>query len=226
MKRWILYRHTSPSGKVYIGITSQYNVKLRWCRGSSYKGCPYFYNAIIKYGWDNIRHEVLFSDLEECRAKELEIGLIRHYKNLGISYNITNGGDGILGVPCSEENKQKMRKARKGIVPWNAINASIKANKGKKRGPRNRDIVEKIRTARLSNGKKCTKEMVQANIERNLNRCHPVLQYDLYGNLIAEYRSVKYASEIMKVSRGSLLNCLSGRNNSKTCKGYIWKYKY
>ena len=68
--------------------------------------------------------------------------------------------------------------------------------------------------------------MVQANIERNINRCHPVLQYNLDGNLIAEYRSVKYASEIIKVSRGSLLNCLVGRNGSKTCKGYIWKYKY
>ena len=203
MKRWILYRHTSPLGKVYIGITSQNNVKIRWCRG-----CPYFFHAILKYGWDNIKHEVLFANLEEDRAKNLEKELIRHYKNLNISYNITDGGDGTLGVGCSEENKEKMRK---GIIPWYAINASVKANKGKKRGPRDRGIVEKVRASRLANGKRCTKEMIQANIERNL---------------IAEYRSVKYASEIMKVSRGSLLNCLAGRNGSKTCKGYIWKYKY
>ena len=225
-KKWILYRHTSPSGKVYIGITSQNNVKIRWCRGSSYKGCPYFFHAILKYGWDNIKHEVLFANLEEDRAKNLEKELIRHYKNLNISYNITDGGDGTLGVGCSEENKEKMRKLRKGIIPWYAINASVKANKGKKRGPRDRGIVEKVRASRLANGKRCTEEMIQANIERNLSRCHPVLQYDLNGNLIAEYRSVKYASEIMKVSRGSLLNCLAGRNGSKTCKGYIWKYKY
>ena len=225
-KKWILYRHTSPSGKVYVGITSQNNVKIRWCRGSSYKGCPYFFHAILKYGWDNIKHEVLFANLEEDRAKNLEKELIRHYKNLNISYNITDGGDGTLGVGCSEENKEKMRKSRKGIIPWYAINASVKANKGKKRGPRDRGIVEKVRASRLANGKRCTEEMIQANIERNLSRCHPVLQYDLNGNLIAEYRSVKYASEVMKVSRGSLLNCLAGRNGSKTCKGYIWKYKY
>ena len=225
-KKWTLYRHVSPSGKVYIGITSQGNVKIRWCRGSSYKGCPYFFHAILKYGWDNIKHEVLFTDLEENRAKDLEKELIRHYKNLNISYNITDGGEGTLGVPCSEERKTRMREQRKGIIPWKAIKASVIANKGKKRGPRDRAIVEKARAARLANGRKCTFEMIQANIERNINRCHPVLQYDLDGNLIAEYRSVKYAAEIIGVSRGSLINCLSERPYCKTCKGYIWKYKY
>lgn len=225
-KKWTLYRHVSPSGKVYIGITGNPNVKYRWCNGSSYKGCPYFYKAILKYGWFNIKHEVLFTNLTKERAEHLEIKLIRHYKGLGISYNITEGGEGTLGVPCSEERKTRMREQRKGIIPWKAIKASVIANKGKKRGPRDRAIVEKVRATRLANGKRCSKEMVQANIERNINRCHPVLQYNLDGNLIAEYRSVKYASEIMKVSRGSLLNCLVGRNGSKTCKGYIWKYKY
>ena len=225
MKKWIVYRHTSPSGKVYIGITSQRNVKIRWCRGSAYKGCPYFFRALTKYGWDTIKHEILFDNLEEDKAKNLEISMIKHYKNLRISYNITNGGDGKLGLKCSEYNKNKMSKERSGIIPWHAINASVAANKGKKRGPRDRELVEKIRASRIKNGKKCTKEMIQANIERNLNRCHPVLQYDLNGNLVAEYRSVKYASELMKVSRGSLISCLTGKNHSKTCKGYLWKYK-
>lgn len=85
MKRWILYRHTSPSGKVYVGITSK-SVNKRWNGDRGYKTCIYFYNAILKYGWDNIKHEILFTDLEEKRAKSLEIELIRHYKSLGISY--------------------------------------------------------------------------------------------------------------------------------------------
>lgn len=225
-KRWTLYRHTSPSNKIYIGITSNPNVKHRWCNGSSYKGCPYFYKAILKYGWFNIKHEVLFTDLTKERAEHLEIELIRHYKGLNISYNITGGGEGTLGMPCPEERKIRMREQRKGIIPWKAIKASVAANKGKKRGSRDRAIVEKVRATRLANGKKCTSEMIQANIDRNLNRCHPVLQYDLDGNLIAEYRSVKYAAKIIGASRGSLINCLSERPHCKTCKGYVWKYKY
>lgn len=221
---YTVYRHTSPSGKIYIGITKHLNVKIRWCNGSSYVGCPIFYKAILKYGWDNIKHEILFNNLTKERAEYLEKEFIRHYKALGISYNVTDGGEGGWGHKMSEENKQKLSRERKGIVPWKAINASLAANTGKKRGPRDRVIVEKIRQTRLKNGKKCTPEMIQANIERNLDKCHPVLQYDLNMNLIAEYRSIKYASEIMKCSRSGINECIQGKR--KTCKGYIWKNKY
>lgn len=61
---------------------------------------------------------------------------------------------------------------------------------------------------------------------KNLVRSNPVLQFDLQGNFIKEYRSVKFAAESMGGSRGSLLNCLNPlRTESKTFKGYIWKYK-
>lgn len=123
VKTWIVYKHVSPSNKVYVGITSQSNIKRRWFRGSGYNRCPIFMKAIL-------------------------------------------------------------------------------------------------------NGKKCTKEQIQANIERNLARSNPVLQFDLQGNFIKEYRSVKFAAESMGGSRGSLLNCLNPlRTESKTFKGYIWKYK-
>lgn len=83
----------------------------RWNGGRGYKTCIYFYNAILKYGWDNIKHEILFTDLEEKRAKSLEIELIRHYKSLGISYNMTNGGDGYLGYNPSKETRNKIRES-------------------------------------------------------------------------------------------------------------------
>lgn len=70
MKRWILYRHTSPSGKVYIGITSK-SVNKRWNGGRGYKTCIYFYNAILKYGWDNIKHELM-----KLRNSPLLVGVL------------------------------------------------------------------------------------------------------------------------------------------------------
>lgn len=36
----------------------------------------------------------------------MEIELIRHYKGLGISYNLTNGGDGTNGYHHTDEYKQ------------------------------------------------------------------------------------------------------------------------
>ena len=46
---WSVYRHTSPSGKVYVGITTQ-NPEARWQYGNGYKSCKLFCNTIIKYG--------------------------------------------------------------------------------------------------------------------------------------------------------------------------------
>lgn len=109
VNKWTVYRHISPSGKVYIGITSKENVNKRWRYGTGYSSCIIFQNTINKYGWNNITHEVLFTDLTEDRAKNLEKDLIRHYKNLNISLNITDGGNGTLGRVFSKETILKMK---------------------------------------------------------------------------------------------------------------------
>ena len=49
-RTWIVYEHISPSGKIYVGITSQ-RVKVRWQNGRGYIHCKVFYRSILKYGW-------------------------------------------------------------------------------------------------------------------------------------------------------------------------------
>ncbi len=70
-----VYKHTSPNGKVYIGITKQ-DVKQRWRDGNGYKTQPLFYRAIQKYGWDNITHEILFEGLDKSEAEQKETGIL------------------------------------------------------------------------------------------------------------------------------------------------------
>lgn len=121
MGSYSLYRHVSPSGKVYVGITHT-KPEYRWNHGKGYHGDKQrlISNAIKKYGWDNISHEVIFTGLEPEQAKRLEIFFIAVYKSLGISYNLTDGGDGALGnkyrlgKKWSEEDRRKMSEQRKG----------------------------------------------------------------------------------------------------------------
>lgn len=40
-KIWTVYRHISPSGKVYIGITSK-PIEKRWNKGKGYINCKSF----------------------------------------------------------------------------------------------------------------------------------------------------------------------------------------
>ena len=116
-----VYKHTSPSGKVYIGIT-KYKPEWRWNHGKGYHGGkqPAISHAIEKYGWDNIKHEILFTNLSYEKASKFEIHLIAFYKMLGISYNIAAGGGGafgnksMLGKHHSEESKRRMSEQRRG----------------------------------------------------------------------------------------------------------------
>lgn len=101
------------NGKVYIGQSS--SPENRWKgKGISYRGCHYFYNAIVKYGWDNFHHVVLSSNLTKDEVNRIESVLISYYVNLGISYNIAPVGFGIIGSR-SEEHKRKISKSLKGV---------------------------------------------------------------------------------------------------------------
>lgn len=75
-----VYLLTFPNNKVYVGITSQ-EEKNRWKDGNGYIDNEIMFNDILKYGWQNIKKNILYKDLlfEEAREKEKE--LIIHYKS-------------------------------------------------------------------------------------------------------------------------------------------------
>lgn len=112
-KDYTVYMHITPSNKVYIGITSV-DVERRWQGGRNYKTSPHFNSAIKKYGWKNIRHEILFTNLTKEQAEKKEIELISFYNstNPNKGYNIENGGNSTGKL--SEETKKKISMANKG----------------------------------------------------------------------------------------------------------------
>lgn len=101
MNNWSVYIHTTPNGKVYIGITSK-DPKARWNSGHGYRKCKRFWNAIVKYGWDNIKHDVWYDNLTKREAEDIERKLIAEYQstNPEFGYNILPGGDVTQGVPA------------------------------------------------------------------------------------------------------------------------------
>lgn len=88
-----IYKHTSPSGKHYIGQTV--NIKNRW-KPSAYKQCHKFYRAIEKYGWENITHEIICVCHTPHEANEKEMFYIQHYDSINNGYNILVGGGDVL----------------------------------------------------------------------------------------------------------------------------------
>ena len=52
----------------------------------------------------------------------------------------------------------------------------------------------------------------------------PIVQYDLSGNVVKEYKSASEAARVTGLGRGSICHCLNNRRESYA--GYIWKYKF
>ena len=77
-ERYFVYKHTSPEGKVYIGITRKLP-RERWAKGESYKENTDFHADIKKFGWDAFDHEILERGLDEQQALEAEDRFIRQF---------------------------------------------------------------------------------------------------------------------------------------------------
>ena len=86
-----IYKHTNlTNGKSYIGITNR-DPHIRWRNGLGYKDQPKFYNAIMKYGWDNFSHEIVATCHDRGTASEIEMALIKKHNSVENGYNVSSG---------------------------------------------------------------------------------------------------------------------------------------
>jgi hypothetical protein len=197
-----------PTGKKYIGKDSL--------------NCPHYFGSgteikqIIKAeGKSNLVKNILeYCDCRENLAKREEFWLQKFdVENNPMFMNRTNkafGNSGLteetklkiklssLGKPKSTEARNNMSKGRTGKT---RNQTKIRSDKGKPRGA-SPWVSENLKTR---------------NRESTLK---PVIQYDLEGNLIREYKSAQEAKNITNLK---IQNALTGI--TKTSGGYIWKYK-
>lgn len=104
---YTVYKHTSPSGKVYIGITSKRPEK-RWDNGRGYKHSPHLRAAIEKYGWDAFQHDILAEGLTKEAACAMEIRLIAEYNSTDRRYGYNADNGGTAPGRMSEDTRRKM----------------------------------------------------------------------------------------------------------------------
>ena len=200
---WCVYKHTSPSGGVYIGITSDYPL-ARWRNGRGYDCCEVMNKAIKKYGWENFTHEILFDNLTKEEACQKEIELIAFYKNQGHCYNLAERGTNGL---ASEETKKKMssNRQRKNAHGWRHIVSS----------ETKQTVAKKIKGIKRNSK---TKEKLSSTHSKK------VYQYNLDGELIQEWDSVYQASNILGLARSPITRCRLYQQ--KTYQNCLWLLDY
>lgn len=149
-----VYCLTSPNGRRYVGFTSQGSDR-RWRkhvtdaqRGSKLP----LHNAIRKYGPESFSRSLLERMTTEAGAKQAERLWIKELGTFGSAgYNLTLGGEGMLGhVPSAEtrarvgaarrnlsdELRAKFAETQRGKIPSLAARARMsEAQRGRKHSP-------------------------------------------------------------------------------------------
>lgn len=139
---YLVYKHTSPSGKSYIGYTSNYEQRCV-AHQRPHNMCRAFAAAIKKYGWDNFLHEVLYDNLTASEATRREKQSINEYGTMvPFGYNLTAGGDG--GKLC-ELSRARLSAALRGriVSDETKVRMSI-AHMGKHTGPKSDSHRQKL----------------------------------------------------------------------------------
>lgn len=98
----------------YIGIGSDTDGKYERANNKNHRN-QYWKHIVNKVGY---RVEILNDDISWEEACEEEIRLIKHYGRTNINegnlVNMTDGGEGTLGIVFTEEMRLKLRNSKKG----------------------------------------------------------------------------------------------------------------
>lgn len=115
MDTYIIYRHKTPNGKVYIGQTKK-TAHDRWKANGLGYTCHehgFFWKAIRKYGWENIRHEILVEGLSKEDADRFEKLFIALYQSDQREYGYNARSGGTSGYVYSEQSKRNISEGLK-----------------------------------------------------------------------------------------------------------------
>ena len=240
-----IYKITSPSKKIYIGQST--NIEQRWEDYNKMIRCKrqtILYNSLKKYGPKNHTFEII-EECDELQLLERETYQKNYYKVLDIP-SLCCRMDG-RGGRLSKETRQKMSDSKMGIariykydiIEYNYLGEFIK-------------IWENYCT--LNNYKDiktiCLKEsFIRINgslwrfkynedfprqleipkyFKDKFNKVYPIIQQDLNGGFIKEYKN---NTEVINLFLRSLGKIKSGasihaccNNKQRTAFGYKWKY--
>lgn len=153
-------------------------------------------NWIDKLKLEKLKPIIQIIDIVENNEEFWEQYYISLYKSWGFNLvNSTEGGKGIIGYKHTIFTKNVLKIANTGKI-------------------HSEEAKNKMKGRKLST---ITKNRIGKAFSKS------ILQYDLEGNLIKEWNSIREASRKLKISVSNICMCCKGQ--IKKSRGYVWKYK-
>lgn len=210
--KWIVYVHINKQNqKKYFGMTCRELSARSGYNGEKYKTSPCFYDAILKYGWDEFEHYILHDNLTEEEAETYEQYYIDIYDayNRAFGYNITRGGRGSKGrTYLSDKARESLKRTHTGNKY--ALGHTV-----------SKESREIMRQCKL--GRKLTKEHINKIVESRKKSfvCIPIYQYTLDGVFVKKWRSSQDVKAFGFLTC-KVVECCKGRRNKHG--GFAWSY--
>lgn len=213
----VIYKITSPTGRVYIGQTINFLKRM-----GDYKRCVRYgsgvmvVNSLRKHGVDNHKFEVV-EQVENGLLNEREIFWINelktYWKDSPLGMNMTRGGESGSG-PWKHDTER--------VKKWSE---KIKGKGNPFYGKKHTEEFKKNKSKEVSEyNKKNGVQVPEWGVEKGRNVIRrPVVCYDSNGIFLKEFVSVTQAADYLCVDHGSVtMVCLGERTHANR---YIFRYK-
>lgn len=235
----IIYKYTSPSGKVYIGQTrNEQSRRQRWFNEELPYAGPKINAARKKYGATNFRYNVIFEIKTEdeyilmttLNNKEKEY--IQIYDSITNGYNLSEGG---ITVVLTEDQKQRAGDShKKPILLYDIYGNFVREYKSSEEAARDLHIssgnisnVLKGRIKQINDYIFLPKvsddypKLIDTSNRKTYNRKR-IGKYSLNGELLEVYRSIAQAAKLNSIDRNWLAQFVKGKDNH-VFRNFIWK---
>lgn len=219
MNKFIVYKITSPSGKIYIGITSRdinHRISCHLYDAKHYNKFK-LHKAINKYSWNNMNIDILKSELSKDLAIKYEKYYIKKYNSYKNGYNNTLGGEGAFGhrrvdlEAMSQRTKNRFNKEGEKEKQSERIKSYFKNNpEARTRSSENFKKISKLpHVIAAANKGKGTYEARLNNSKAKGGK--PFLVYDKNNNFIKRYEIIKDACKDLGIKNtGQVCRVLKG----------------
>ena len=204
-----IYKISNPEGKIYIGYSTSLETRVEHYKKLNIMTQPLIKESIEKYGWE---HHA-FSIIEECEdniIKEREKYYIKLYNSFNNGLNSNKGGGGPLYH--TDQTKQKISEKGK-LNKGKRVNSHLKGRKLPQ---------SHVESNKNNKGKRVNSHRKGKSFSGTMKS---ILQYDLEGNFIKEWNSIKEININFNKSESfpAIGKCCRGERKSQF--GFIWEYK-
>lgn len=240
MVKFFVYKHINLiNGKMYIG--KSINPIGRWYRHiydakKNKNGKQLlFHKAIMKYGTDNFKMEILAeyeSDKDALIGEMYYIGIFNS-NNIKIGYNLTSGGYGVSGYKRTEKEKLAISKRNSGkgngmYGKTQSIESRIERGKKiSKTKANNSQIVKIIKPETIEKLKISVKEKSSQNLSDSqkdliieIYNTGKILKRDLAKQFFVEEKTIRYVIRYWECVKNNKLKYLKSEQKEEIIKLY------